>query len=97
MPRAAAKLAVGHPFEADLLLHPDRIADRRIFDAAQFLARETAGLMLGSRPQQLRRTQQAADMVGAEGWTRHRSSLQKPGRRRRATPGGGCFAVWGAN
>ena len=66
MPGAAAELAVGHPLEADLLLHPDHIADRRILDAAQLLGREAAGRMLGARLQQFRRAQQAPDMVGAE-------------------------------
>ena len=47
VPGAAAELAVGHPCEANLLLHAGGITDRGILDAAQFLGREPAGLMLG--------------------------------------------------
>src|SRR5229473_6432348 len=66
VPRTAAELAVGYPLEADLLLHADRIANRCVLDAAQLFGREPPGLMLGSGPQQFRRAQQAADMIGAE-------------------------------
>ena len=65
-PVVAAELAVGHSLQADILLHAYRPRDRGILDAAQLLARDTAGRMVGARAQQLRRTQQAADMVGAE-------------------------------
>jgi len=34
VPGAAAKLAVGHPFEAHLLLHRDGVANRLVLDAA---------------------------------------------------------------
>jgi len=54
VPRAAAELAVGDAFEANLLLDPRDIANRCVLDTAQFLEREAAGLMLGPRPQQLR-------------------------------------------
>jgi hypothetical protein len=34
MPGAAAELTVGHPLEADLLLHPNHVTDRRILHPA---------------------------------------------------------------
>ena len=63
MPGAAAKLPVGHPVKADLLLHPDQVTDRRILDAAQPLGRDAAGFAIGPRAQQLRRAQQTPDMI----------------------------------
>src|SRR5262249_42109639 len=67
----AAELAIGHPQETDLLLHSNRIADRRVLDAMQLPSRQAASLTLGTRAQQLRRAQQTADVIGAERWTRH--------------------------
>ena len=69
MPRAAPELAVGDALEPDLLLHPHEIADRGILDPPQFLGRDPPRLMFGPRPQQLRRPQQAAHVVGAERWS----------------------------
>jgi hypothetical protein len=81
MPGAAAKLAIGYPLEANLLLNPDHIPDHIVLDAAQFFGREATGLMLGPRPQQFRRAQQAADVVGAERRS-HRLPFRMGCRRR---------------
>jgi hypothetical protein len=54
--------------EADLLLHPENIADRIILDMVQLFGRKAAGSVLLPRPRQFRRPQQAADLVGAERW-----------------------------
>jgi hypothetical protein len=64
--RMAAELAVGDEFEAELLLQADDVADRlvrrlRQFGLIDFAARKARALF-----HQLRRTQQAADMLGAE-------------------------------
>src|SRR4051794_18816103 len=64
MPGAAAEFAVGHAFQADLLLHLDDIADRGVLDAPQLLVRDAARLTLGPGAEQFRRAQQAPDMVG---------------------------------
>ena len=44
--------------------------DHGVLDVTQLFGREPAGLMLGSRLQQFRRSQQAAHMIGAE-WGHH--------------------------
>jgi hypothetical protein len=43
VPRGPAELAVGRRLEANLLLHPDRVADRLVLDRLQLLARNLAG------------------------------------------------------
>jgi len=71
MPRAAAKFAVGDTPEADFLLHPRDIADRRILDPMQLPGGNPPLLMLGPRSQQFRRPEQASDVIGAKRRTRH--------------------------
>jgi hypothetical protein len=66
VPGAAAHLAVADALEADIALQRDRVADRPILGGAQLGGREATGLMLGTRLEQLRRAQQAADVIGAK-------------------------------
>src|SRR5262249_60369982 len=65
-PRLAPEVAVGDRAQTDLLLHPDRITDQAIFDLAQRGRRNLAARMAFARRLQLRRSQQAADMIRAE-------------------------------
>ena len=62
----APELAVGRRAQADLGLHRHHLADRLVLGGAQLLGGEPAGRVVGPRGQQLRRAQQAADVVGAE-------------------------------
>src|SRR4029079_9287167 len=70
VPRRAAELAVGRRAQPDVLLAADHRADRLVLDAPQLgrvdavLGEVRAGL------EQLRRAQQAADVVGPEGGPR---------------------------
>jgi hypothetical protein len=66
VPHGAAVFAVGHGFEPDLLLPPDSFDDRLVLDLAQRRRVDLAAGAALARLLQLRRTQQAADMVGAE-------------------------------
>src|SRR5262249_59261424 len=65
-PRLAPEVAVGDRAQTDLFLHPDRIMDQAIFDLAQRGRRNLAARMAFARRLQLRRSQQAADMIRAE-------------------------------
>jgi hypothetical protein len=56
--------------EADLLLQRDGIADGLILDARQSRGGDLVALMRLPRPMQLGRAQEAADLIGAEGWDR---------------------------
>jgi hypothetical protein len=78
VPGGAAELAVGRRAEADLLLPADGLADRVVLDAAQLGGVDPPGGEVVARLQQLRRPQQAADVVGPE-------------RRSRARRHGGSF------
>ncbi len=66
MPPVAAKFTVGDRFESDRLLPLDGLPDRRILDLAQRLRGDLAALCPRPRLAQLRRAQQAADLVGAK-------------------------------
>ena len=66
MPPVAAEFAVGDRFQPDRLLPLDRLADRRILDLPQRFDGTLAALRLVARLAQLRRPQQAADLVGAK-------------------------------
>src|SRR5262249_36511526 len=64
--RAAAKLAVGRKLEADAFLKRERVPDGRIFRGAQRVAADLAVAKARAQLQELARTQQAADVLGAE-------------------------------
>ena len=66
VPGAAPELPVGGALQADLLLQVDRLAHGRILDRLQLIRREAAVGVVGARLPQGRRTQEAADVVGAE-------------------------------
>ena len=79
---AAAELAVGDDFEAELFLQPHEIADCRIFGCAQLLGRHVPGFGGLPRVEQSPRAEEAADMLGAK---RRRWKLRHigcPGYRR---------------
>jgi len=67
MPPGAAELAVGDAAIADILLQLDHLADAIVLDRAQAGGIERAARMGVAGIEQARRTQEAADMVGAEG------------------------------
>ena len=62
----ASEFAVGDPVEPDLFLHADDVGDRRVFDGAECRLADLSSLAALSRGEQLRRPQEAADVVGAE-------------------------------
>ncbi len=66
VPPGAAELAVGRELQADrgLLVHD--LLDLHVLDLAQIVGRDLALLEPGAGFLDLRRTQQAADLVGAE-------------------------------
>ena len=64
-PGAAAHFAVGVDVEADGALLAERGEDGAVFDGAQFLFGDFAFGVGGASGQQLRGTQQAADVLGA--------------------------------
>ena len=66
VPRGAAVFAVGHALEAEVLLHPDDVADGGVLDLAPVGGRDPAGREIGSGLKNIRGTQKAADMVGSE-------------------------------
>ena len=74
VPGGAAQLPVGDRAQADLLLHRDRVANRLVLGGAQLLCGEAALVVRGAGLEQRRRTQQAADVVGAEGRRRPRAA-----------------------
>ena len=63
---AAAELAIGDDFEAELFLQPHEIADGRIFGCAQLLERHVPGFGGLPRVEQSPRAEEAADMLGAK-------------------------------
>ena len=69
VPGRAAEFAVGDAFQAQVFLLADDVADRLIFDAAQIGLADAAALFVFASLQQLGRTEQAADVIGAEGWS----------------------------
>ena len=66
---AAAEFAVGNDLQADLLLQRDYIADALVLQLGKFRIVHLLGRMLAEGLAQRRWPQQAADMVGAKGWT----------------------------
>ena len=66
VPRLAAELAVGRGLQADLLLLAHDLADRVVFDRAQRRRVDATVREVVARLQELRRAEQAADVVGAE-------------------------------
>src|SRR5262249_46010582 len=66
VPGMAVVLAVGSEPESQVLLQAYDLADRRLLDRTQFLRRQVALLGPLARRDQRVRTDQAADMVGAE-------------------------------
>ena len=69
VPGSAAELAVGDSFQAQVLLPADHVADGLVFDAAQIGWADAAILFVFAGLEQLWRTEQAANVVGAEGWS----------------------------
>src|SRR5579875_1501382 len=63
MPIKAAKLAVGHGAQPHFHLRSDRALDESIFDRTEFIARKRARLGALARLLQLRRAQEATNMV----------------------------------
>ena len=85
VPPGAAELAVGRHLEPDLLLFFDDPLDLAIFDRAQGIGGDLVALATRAGVLHRRRTQQAADVVGAE---RRRGSLHRtssPSARSRQT------------
>ena len=64
----AAEFAVGDALQAQLLLHLHDAANRVVLGLAQVGGAQAPGLVLRACVRELRRAQQAADMVGAEWW-----------------------------
>ena len=62
----AAHLAVGDDVDTDLLLEGERAVDSLVFDALEGDRVQLAGLVLGTRPLQGLRPQEAADDLGTE-------------------------------
>ena len=80
VPGSAAELAVGDPFQAQIFLPADNVADGLVFNAAQVGFADAAVLFIFASFEQLWRAKQAADMVGAEGWSfglNHRFQLTR--------------------
>ena len=69
VPGSAAELAVGDPFQAQVFLPADHVADGLVFNAAQIGFADAAVLFIFASLEQLWRTKQAADVVGAKGWS----------------------------
>ena len=68
VPRAATELTVGRRLQADLALHRNGVAYRRVLDLAQRRCGDRARGVLSACLHELGRAQQAADVVGAKGW-----------------------------
>src|SRR5262249_49186861 len=64
--RAAAELAIGHHFEADVLLQAHHVADRVVLDGVERLGVDLARGELAERVAQALRPQQAAHVIGTE-------------------------------
>jgi hypothetical protein len=70
VPPGAAKLAVGGELQPDRRLFGDQLADLLILDGLELRRGDCSVGVFGARLFQGRRTQQAADHVGAEGGCR---------------------------
>ena len=66
MPGLPAHLAVGDALEPDPFLQGDRVADGRVLGSAEGVGGGVSGLALEAQRLQRGRTQEAADMIGAE-------------------------------
>jgi hypothetical protein len=66
VPKIAAKLAVGDSLHANVFLHLHGIANAAVFDLAQLRVIDPSLLALLPRLQQLPRTQEATDVIGAK-------------------------------
>ena len=73
----AAELAIGDRLEADVLLSADDLANARVLERVQIHGRKLAGREFFARRLEALGSQEAADMVGAERRTGHRTSSQK--------------------
>ncbi len=62
----AAELAVGRGLQPDLLLQTDGVADGRVLDGTQLGRVDPARGEVVARREQVRRAEQAADVIGAE-------------------------------
>ena len=71
----AAKLAVGDPLQAHILLRAHDFADALVLDRVQFSGGKAAGGEKLARFPQPLRAKEAPDMVGAKRRTGHGSSL----------------------
>jgi hypothetical protein len=67
VPRGATELAVGGRLQPDLLLLAHDVADRRVLDPAELIGVDPPLGEVLARLEQLGRSQEAADVVGAEG------------------------------
>jgi hypothetical protein len=63
---AAAKFAVAHHLEPDLLLHCEDVADALVLQLAEFGVADLSGGMPAESLPQRSGAQQAADVIGAE-------------------------------
>ena len=81
----AAEFAVGREPQAGALLQAHCVLDRAIFRRRQRRLVDLAAREAPPRFEQRRRPQQAADMLGAEGWAQilRPASFQYGSRRRR--------------
>ena len=64
----APELPVGDALQSEILLEADDVADGAVLGGSQVRLGDAALLELLARRQQLGRPQEAADVVGAEGW-----------------------------
>ena len=66
VPGGSPELAVRHGTETDILLQAHRVADGLVLDRAQFGRVDPSLREVVARGEQVRRAEQAADVVGAE-------------------------------
>jgi hypothetical protein len=71
-PRGTAELAVGRRAQAESLLQPDGARDRVVLRSAQLVVVQAPGGVLVASTDQLGRSKEASDVIGAE---RRRESL----------------------
>jgi hypothetical protein len=68
VPELAPEFSVRHPTQAGRLLPGNHILDGAILDRLQFGRSDFEALVAGARYSELRRAQQAADVIGTEWW-----------------------------
>ena len=71
MEEGAAKLAVGDPVQAHVLLGAHDFADARVFDGVQLVGGEAASGEAFTRFPQPLGAKETPNMVGAKRWTGH--------------------------